>query len=393
MADKNDGGDKTEQPTPKKLQDARKKGNVPKSKDVTSTVELLVWLVVAAFGLPYAAMEISHLMQEATAAIGQPFALSAPALGQMAVRVLLLLTALTLLPVALIGLITEFLQAGPVFAADKLKPKMENLNPVEGIKRMFTLDNLVELFKSIAKTALLGMMGWWIVAALLPQLPLLLTAPAQATGSALWEASRQLLVWTVVVFILVSILDAVWQRHSFTKKMRMSRRDMKQEAKDAEGDPYVKQQRQQAHQEWSQQHAAQAARQANVLVVNPTHVAIAIDYDRETCPVPTVRAKGEELMARAMREAAEEAGVPIVRNVDLARALLADTEVDDIVPAELFDIVAEVILWAREVRDEMKRQAAGSPADPPLRSRMPTPGEDLSRYPQVNHPSQPMTAP
>jgi flagellar biosynthesis protein FlhB len=167
--------------------------------------------------------------------------------------------------------------------------------------------------------------------------------------------------------------------------MRMSLRDIKQEYKESEGDPHVKQQRKQAHQEWSQRNQAQAARNANVLVVNPTHVAIAIDYDRDSSPVPTIAAKGEDHVARAMREAAEEAGVPIVRNVPLARDLLARAEVGEIVPGDLFEIIAEVILWAREVRervDAQRREADGDILSNPLPApRIPAPGEDLTHYP------------
>ncbi len=182
-----------------------------------------------------------------------------------------------------------------------------------------------------------------------------------------------MLVWSVTIFTLLALLDVVYQRWSFTKKMRMSLRDIRQEMKEAEGDPHVKQHRRQAHQEWSERNAQQAARQASVLVVNPTHVAVAIEYDRETCSVPTVSMMGEDHVARAMREAAEEAGVPAVRNVPLARDLLARAEVGGLVPADLFDIVAEVILWAREVRDARARGEAGG-------VRMPAPGEDMTRY-------------
>ena len=156
--------------------------------------------------------------------------------------------------------------------------------------------------------------------------------------------------------------------------------------KESEGDPYIKQHRRQAAQEWQQRNSAQAARNANVLVVNPTHVAIAIDYDRETSPVPTIAAKGEDHVARAMREAAEEAGVPIVRNVPLARDLLARAEVGEIIPADLFEVIAEVILWAREVRDEVDALRAENPVDvpdTPPRRRIAAPGEDLTRYPEA----------
>jgi flagellar biosynthesis protein FlhB len=216
--------------------------------------------------------------------------------------------------------------------------------------------------------------------------------PVQMVAAVLWKLTLHLLAWTVALFALIALLDSAYQRYSFTKKMRMSMRDIKQEMKESEGDPYIKQQRRQLHQEWSQRNAQSAARNANVLVVNPTHIAIAIDYDKETCPVPTIAAKGEEHVARAMREAAEEAGVPIVRNVPLARDLLARAEIGEIVPADLFDIIAEVILWAREAREvvQARRDAGPSPLDVPLdaphRPRIAAPGEDLTHYPHEEPP-------
>lgn len=377
MADKNDGGDKTEQPTPKKLQDARKKGQVPKSKDVTSTVELLVWVTLAALATAYAAAQITQLLEAALQAIQQPFVNAAADLGWKALHALVALTAALLLPVGAIGVLTEYLQAGPVFSLERLKPKLENMNPVEGVKRMFTMDNLVEVAKAAAKTAALLGIGWLAVTALLPQLVHLpFAARPEAVGSALWATAKPVLLWTVALFALLSFLDAVYQRWSFMKKMRMSRRDIRQEVKDNEGDPYIKAHRKQAHEEWSQRNAQQAARGANALIVNPTHVAIAIDYDRETCPVPAIAFKGEDDVARAMREAAEEAGVPIVRNVPLARDLLARGEVGEVIPADLFDVMAEVILWAKEVRDELERESHAAPVP---RRRTP-PGEDVTRY-------------
>jgi type III secretion protein U len=163
--------------------------------------------------------------------------------------------------------------------------------------------------------------------------------------------------------------------------MRMSMRDIKQEVKESEGDPYVKAQRRQLAQQLSQQNATNAARNANVLVVNPTHIAIAIDYDRELNPVPTIAAKGEDHVALAMRQAAEEAGVPIVRNIPLARDLFARSEVGEIIPSDLFDVIAEVILWAREVRQQVDAQRRGELlAAKPDGRRMPAPGEDLTHY-------------
>ncbi len=377
MADKNDGGDKTEQPTAKKLQDARKKGQVAKSSDLTSTATLLAWLAVLLMATVTMARELMYLMQASLDAISQPFELGAPSLGTLAWQTGLLLTCIAVLPAVAVGLLTEFLQAGPVFSGEKLKPQFENLNPVEGIKRMFTVDNAIEVLKSLAKTAVLLGIGWLVLRAAMPATALLFDTPAgvMALGALLEQVTRQTVIWTLVTFLLVAALDVAYQRHSFTKKLRMSMRDIKQESKEAEGDPHVKQQRTQAHQEWTQRNAQQAARQANVLVVNPTHVAIAIDYDSETCPVPTISAKGEDHVARAMREAAEEAGVPIVRNVPLARDLLARGDVGKLVPADLFDIVAEVILWARDVRQTLQSQS-----EVDRKPSMQPPGEDLTHY-------------
>ncbi len=395
-----DSGDKTEQPTPKKLEDARKKGDVPKSKEVSSTVGLIVWLALGALTMTYATTRIGTLYESLFTVIGQGwattgFAGAARALGAQAAELAVMLVAMLLVPIAAVGLLTDFLQMGPVLSFEKLTPKLENMNPVEGVKKMFTLDNLIELVKSVAKTALLFLVGWLVIKSEIPQIVGLARStelPVQAMGALMWKVTLHLLAWTVALFALIALLDAAYQRYSFTKKMRMSMRDIKQEMKDSEGDPYIKQQRKQLHQEWSQRNSQNAARNANVLVVNPTHIAIAIDYDKESCPVPTIAAKGEEHVARAMREAAEEAGVPIVRNVALARDLLARAEIGEIVPADLFDIIAEVILWAREVREvvQAQRDAGPSPLDLPLdvpaRPHIAAPGEDLTHYPHEEAP-------
>ena len=389
MAEKNDGGDKTEQPTPKRLQDARKKGDVPKSKEITTTLTLAVWLGLGVFALPFLAQRLAALVQGILDALHQPFASAAPAMGWAATEVLLWSVAVVLVPVLLAGLLTEFLQAGPVFTMDKNAPKLENLDPVAGVKKMVSLDNVVEVLKAVVKTATLFAIGWFVLKALLPQIAALGGAEPAAFGTALWQVSFQLLLWTLAVFAMVSALDLIWQRHSFTKKNRMSLRDIRQEHKESEGDPHIKAQRRQTHQEWSQRNAAGAAANANVLVVNPTHVAIAIDYDRDTCPVPTIAWKGEDEVALAMREAALEAGVPVVRNVPLARDMLARTEAGEVVPRDLFEVIAEVILWAQQVRDDVaafEQPAAEGPRS--ARPRRPPPGEDLSRYPD-NFPRPP----
>jgi type III secretion protein U len=163
----------------------------------------------------------------------------------------------------------------------------------------------------------------------------------------------------VLVFFFTSFTDLGYQHYSFTKKMMMSMRDIRQEMKEDEGDPYIKAKRKQLHQEWSQQNSMQAVKNANVLVVNPTHIAIAIEYGTENAPIPVVTAKGEDHLVPMMKEIAAEAGVPIMRNVPLARRLNELTEIDEFVPQETFEAVAEVLHWAQSVRDGLTNRDSG----------------------------------
>lgn len=351
MADKNDDGEKTEKPTPKRLKDARKKGNVAKSKDMTSTVGLLGWIVIAAMVFAVLSGRLAGLADMALMAVLDPNLQAMGELAGEAARTFVILLALIFLPVAGLSLLADFLQVGPVLSFEKLKPKADNLNPVEGFKRMFSLDNLVEVVKAVVKTALLiaivGITGYLMLHRIL-ELP---GGEPAAFGMTLAMLGFFILSATAAVFVLVSFVDASYQRFSYTKKLRMSRRDIKQEHKQMEGDPLVRQERRQLHQEWSQRNAMDGARGALALVVNPTHIAVAIDYDPDEEPIPSVGAKGRDEIARAMREAAENAGVPVLRNVALARELFDRVELYDTIPADMFDAVAQVVLWAQEMRE------------------------------------------
>ena len=364
MAEKNDGGDKTEKPTPKRLSDARKKGDVPKSKDVTSTAALGAWLLLGLMTAGFTLDRLGGLFDEIFAVMDRPFAEAWPIAGAAAGKAFVSITAMLLLPIAIFGMLAEFAQVGPVFTLEKMSPKMSHMNPGEGLKRMFNTDNLFEVVKSLAKTLLLAVLTWIVAAAAFDKLMAVPTGEADGALAAYGGLTFQLLAGTVGVFLFVSMLDFAYQKFSFTKKMRMSRRDIRQEMKDSEGDPHVKAHRRQLHQEWAQQNAVQAARDASVLVVNPTHIACALAYDPAEHAVPVLLGKGEGLIAQAMREAAEADGVPIIRNVELARALRDKVAVDDIIPQDLFAAVAEVILWARRLREE----AAAEPSPGEARS-------------------------
>jgi len=382
-----DSGDKTEKPTPKKLQDARKKGDIAKSRDVSSTAGLLAALLLALVVLPLLGERISALVNAGFAVIHEPFSQALPRLAHQAWMTLLMAVGLVAVPLALLGVLVEFIQTGPVLTTEKFKPKGENLSPTKGFKRIFSMNNAVELLKSILKTVVVGCIAWLAFKSILPYLPLLPEGQANQVGDALWQASWTLLTWVVGAFVLIAAADMAWQRYSFTKKMRMSLRDIRKEAKEAEGDPHIRGQRKQLQQEWAQQGADHAASEAHVLVVNPSHVAIALHFEfpknAEQLMAPTVAAKAVNDAALSMRHAAQKAGVPVLRNVELARQLLADVQVGEVVPNALYGIVASVIVWAQEVRYELNKvrngeQSAEAAAQAP--HRVPPPGEDLTRY-------------
>ncbi len=364
MAEKNDGGDKTELPTAKRLRDARKKGDVAKSKDLGAAFVTLIWLILIALASGFVAREIAgftELMLEKSTSM--PFDAAFGDISRAAVWSLLKLSALTLIPIAVVATFIEFAQIGPIVTGEKMKPSMDKLNPVEGLKRMFGKDGLVELVKTLIKALLVCLVVWIVLKTAVEEAGGLIYlsdwSPVAGAGpmvaefalNTTYKLTLQLFALVTLVFLFVAILDRLYAKHSFIKKMMMSMRDIKKEHKDDEGDPYIKSARRQMHEEWANQSAVGATGGAAALLVNPTHIAIALDYNAETCPVPAIAAKGEGPLAALMREEAEAKGVPIIRNVVTARRLWARGEVGEIVPEEMFDAIAEVILWAKKAKD------------------------------------------
>jgi type III secretion protein U len=350
MAKQQQGAEQTEKPTQKRLNDARRDGDIAKSKELTSTVLVLCWLVMAWLAMPLVSAQVSGLMQRCLGAVsrlgGEPLA----AILAQALRTLLGVLLPLMLAAVAMGLLSEFLQVGGLFAPKRVLPRGERLNPVEGISRMFSQDNLVEVLKSILKTAALIGIFVLVLLRMLPEVLRLPFGDVQDIGTAHWHTLMWVGIWTVCVFALIAATDALYQRFAFIKRMRMSRRDIRRELRDTEGDPFVKGRRRQLHQEWAQQNMLEAVRKSNAVVVNPEHIAVAILYQPGTTELPIVCAKGEDYEAQLIREAAEQAGVPIMRNVELARGLHESVGVDEYIHAQFFQAVAELLRWAEAVR-------------------------------------------
>jgi flagellar biosynthesis protein FlhB len=346
------------------LRDARKKGDVAKSKDVSAGLLTLVWFILIALAGAYIGREITIFFNDTiTGATSMPFEQGMRKLGWGALWLLVKLMLVVLLPVALLATAAEFMQVGPLFTTEKMKPKLDSLNPVEGLKRMFGMEGLVEMVKTLIKVLLISLIIYAMITAGLQQSAQFInmagTTPLDGNGQQVaavaldmtFSLTLQFFALVVGVFILVGIGDRIYAKHKFIKKMKMSMRDIRQEHKDDEGDPHVKGRRREMHQEWANQNAVGAAGTASALLVNPTHIAIALDYDEEDCPVPVIAGRGEGALAAAMRAEAERNEVPIIRNIATARRLWARGEIGEIVPEDMFDAIAEIILWAKKARE------------------------------------------
>lgn len=341
--------EKTEQPTPKKLRKAREDGQVAHSKDLTQMV-----LILAIFGYLLAdAPELLRRMGEMMVMPVGVLAMGFEDAVNVVMTQLLRDSIRLLLPFLLIviglGLFVEMVQTGMLFSIKSLMPSGKKLNVANNVKNIFGKKNLVEFLKSNIKIAVLSAVVYAILREELDTLMTLPQAGLTGVGVALALLLRELMVKLAIAYAIIAAADFAWQRHHHIKQLMMSKDEVKQEYKEAEGDPHIKHERKHLHQEMLQEGAVNRSRESSVLVTNPTHLAIAILYDQEETPLPVVLAKGEGALAERMVIAAREAGVPVLQNIPLAWALMEAAEIDNYIPSELIEPVAEVLRMVRDL--------------------------------------------
>jgi type III secretion protein U len=353
MADKNGSGQKDKPPTWLRLRQARRDGDVAKSRELTQAVGLLVGTLTVLIESPMF-VGVWRQRLEVTFAV-VPTALTPDRLINSLVGwtgLLSLTTAAVLAPAAVAGFAVGALQTGLLFAPKKLSPDFTRLNPAGWFQRAFRVEGLVEILKSFAKLGLAILIGRSAVEGALNDVARLPYAGPGGTLMTVDHVLTRLFVSMAVVMIGVGVIDYLYQRFMFLKNMKMTLRDVRHDRKTMEGDPQIKGRRRHLYREWSNHNAAEAARGATVIVTNPTHFAVALTYDPAVHSAPCVAAKGQDSLAATMREAAAEAGVPIIRNPTLARELFARTDIDEQVPEDMFMAVAEVIVWASRLRHQ-----------------------------------------
>lgn len=344
MAEEQDNSQKTEDPTQKRLEEARRKGDIAKSQDVPIWFLMMAIAGIMAAAGPLAAMIADPLVR----IMDHPHAFHLAGGGaQQLMTSLLMSLALPLMvifaAIAVAGVLGHIVQSRPLWTGEKIKPDLSKLSPMKGLQRMFGMQGWVNLLKSIAK---MGAITAAMIYAVWPEATAISESgrldPSGMLAMTQVIAGRLLLA-AVIVVGLIAGGDFIYQRWSFMQRMRMSRRDVRDEVKQQEGDPHIRARLRQIRLERSRKRMMQNVPKSTVVITNPTHYSVALRYDPEKDAAPMCMAKGADEVALRIREIAKEHGIPIVENVPLARALFASVEIEESVPREHFEAVAKVI--------------------------------------------------
>lgn len=349
-------GEKTEKPTPKKLQDARKKGQVARSADLSPAFVLVsVFAVLMIFG-SFMYDTFVRIMRESLSTYTR-WDVTQENLSVITLQLLteaMKIVAPVLGTVLVIALAVNYMQVGVLFTTEPLKLKLEKLNPIQGAKRIFSLRSLVELLKSLLKISagiLVAYTILWDTKEEIAQLSL------TSLESVLVFAGNETV--KVGMFIGLSLLilgafDFFYQKYEHTKSLRMSKQDIKDEYKKSEGDPLIKSKIKERQRQMAMRRMMQEVPKADVIITNPTHFAVAIRYDAGEMAAPTVIAKGQDYVALKIKEIAKKNGVITMENKPLARALFSQVEIGQQIPEELFKAVAEVLAYVYRLQGKVK---------------------------------------
>ena len=356
------GGEKTEQPTEKRLRDARKKGQVAKSQDLTSALLLATAAAVLALAGTQIGLQLTSSMRDglvrATTLRGDFDRAAAVGVFWSSMQTMALVLAPLLIALFVIALLVSYLQVGPIFSFEPVKPDLKKLNPAEGFKQKFLKPRpYIELVKMVVKMTIsavvIGAVIWDNRADIIRLTSQNVDRATAFTASIVFQIAWKL----AVAFIVLGVADRFLQKFLHLKEMKMSKQEVREEYKETEGNPLFKSARRRLYLEMLQQSMMAAVQKADVVVVNPTHVAVALKYDRTEMDAPIVVAKGAELMAAQIRKIAAESNVPTFRGVPLARALY-DIDIDSSIPEDLYEAVAEVLRWVYQLAEEKKGVAS-----------------------------------
>jgi flagellar biosynthetic protein FlhB len=343
--DEQDESQKTEDPTPKKLEEARKKGQVPMSREVNNWVMLLagtLLIMVFADGMFRSMSEFMRTFIEQAHNIPANAGGISMALGTTFKEIIKILF-LPLLILLAAAFLAPFLQIGPLLSFETLKPEISKISPIKGLKRLFSMRSLMEFAKGLFKIGIVSVVGAIILYPYYGGIEHMVGLAIPYFLDELQMISTRLMIGILVVMIIIAVADLVYQRYEHSKKMRMTKQEIKDEYKQTEGDPHVKARLRGLRAEKARQRMMQAVPTADVVITNPTHYSIALKYNPDDMDAPLCVAKGIDEVALRIREVAKEHDIILYENVPLARSLYEVVEIDETIPAEQYQAVAEVI--------------------------------------------------
>lgn len=348
-------GEKTEKATPKKRQDARKKGQVAKSQDLNTAIVLLaVFLYLMFFGKTIAERLLGvlrHALQNYMFMELTPKNIESILMEILAELVIFLGPVMLVAMIA--GVAANYAQVGFMFSAEAIQMKLEKINPISGFKRIFSMRAIVEMLKSILKITFVGVIAFSVLWLRMEEVLLLANKSVGAAIATIAGLTLQMGLFASGALLFLSLLDYLYQKYDFEKSIRMSKQDLKDEYKNIEGDPLIKSKIKQKQREMAMRRMMQEVPKADVVITNPTHFAIALKYDEQKADAPVVVAKGVDFIAQKIKLIARENEVMTVENRPLARALYSQAEIGDAVPEEFFKAVAEILAYVYQTKNKV----------------------------------------
>lgn len=352
MPDNEQGQEKTEQGTSKRQEEAREKGQVAKSRELPSVAVLVACLIYFYFNIGGLLQKLMALMASLLRSAGSTSITvdSVPSyLAGLIVQTALLLAPLCGI-VFLVALLANVVQIGFLFSSSSVEPQFSRINPIKGLENLFSLRSLVEFIKNILKMSVIGLISYNVIRNEISHcLPL---AEESIWGIMVYmgRISFKILLDTCWVLIILAIFDYLYQRWEYDKSLRMSRQEIKEEYKNTEGDPIIKARIKHLQREMARKRMMAAVPTADVVITNPTHLAVALKYDQEKRSAPYIVAKGAGLIAEKIRELARENKVPVIENKPLAQVLYKMVKIEETIPENLYRSVAEILAYVYSLR-------------------------------------------
>jgi len=346
MAD-NSAGEKTEKPTPRRLQKSREEGKVAKSQELNSAFTLMgsFLLLYILFKNIISNMEermIYFLSFDTIPAISIDNSVS------MVLDIFLNIVKMVgpvMLASAVMGVVISFIQVGAMFSTKSIQPKLSNINPLSGMKRLVSLKSLIELAKSMAKAGVIAYLAYGEIKKHWSELITMTGGGVDPSLLLIGNLIFRIAIKIIIFLVLLGVLDYIYQRWEYMKNLKMSKHEVKQERKEYEGDPLIKSKRKEKQRELSLNRMMTAMKDADVVITNPTHIAVALKYKIDEMEAPLLIAKGEGFIAQKIKERAKELGIEIIENKPLARSLNKTTEIGEKIPIDLYQAVAEILAF------------------------------------------------